>query len=448
MARISIVVIIYNKKQYISACLDSIFAQSLEEKEVICVDDGSTDGTVEILKEYAMVHPEMKLILHEENMGTCKSRYDGLSHCTGEYMTYIDADDEYTGDRLGWLYETAQREQVDILEFGSEVNACGDMTRERAEELENYLMPKGETFIHMNLCEQCYMQSAISNYLFNKLYSRSVYRRALLEMRRLELPNLSDVLYFLWHFLFFARSWKGVPQKAYRYYAGRGMTWHKEADLKRLAEYCGAKKTLRELEGLAERFHQENEYLPVLRHLKAYCRMQSIGCWVGSLPADEVQSGYDILRESYGSNDICICLALQCWNDWEKTGERLKGLDWRTPKPAGNKKACMVCGEMTEEEAKNTWRQARADAGSDMALIADKSQAAIWQWVEKEDSLLVLDAGMSARNYARRNWSLRILLESAGISALYLPVPRDPLTFWDDMTALSMGIRVKHVLIQ
>lgn len=80
--KISIVIILYNISDYIEECLKSILSQKLH-KEVICIDDCSTDGTFDILSRYVNEYPEIKLYKNDANMGTCFSRYKGLKLCSG-----------------------------------------------------------------------------------------------------------------------------------------------------------------------------------------------------------------------------------------------------------------------------------------------------------------------------------------------------------------------------
>ena len=79
MTSISIVVPVYNSSKYLQLCLDSLTSQTLEDIEIICVDDGSTDDSVNILKEYCNRDPRFVLITHEKNMGLLKSSFIPLS---------------------------------------------------------------------------------------------------------------------------------------------------------------------------------------------------------------------------------------------------------------------------------------------------------------------------------------------------------------------------------
>ncbi len=90
--KISVIIPIYNCQLYLVKCLESVLNQTLTEKEIILVDDGSTDESGTICDLYAEEHTNV-IVLHTENMGLLHARYNGLSVARGEYVTFVDADD-------------------------------------------------------------------------------------------------------------------------------------------------------------------------------------------------------------------------------------------------------------------------------------------------------------------------------------------------------------------
>ena len=99
----SIVIPVYNVAQHLRECLDSALSQTFSDWEAICVDDGSTDGSGEILDEYAAKDRRFKVI-HQANAGVSAARNTGISNATGEYITCLDGDDAYDS---GWLAEAS-----------------------------------------------------------------------------------------------------------------------------------------------------------------------------------------------------------------------------------------------------------------------------------------------------------------------------------------------------
>jgi glycosyltransferase involved in cell wall biosynthesis len=90
---ISVLVPVYNVAPYLRACLDSILAQHITDFELICVDDRSTDGSLEILEEYAQKDDRIMVVRHPENKGLAQARNTLLDHANGKYIAWVDSDD-------------------------------------------------------------------------------------------------------------------------------------------------------------------------------------------------------------------------------------------------------------------------------------------------------------------------------------------------------------------
>lgn len=111
-AKISVIIPVYNKEQYIRECLDSIINQTIKDIEIIAVNDGSTDGSLSILEEYANMHNNI-VIFTQENQGAGAARNKGIRHARGKYLIFIDPDDYYpSNDCLEALYCGAEENNV------------------------------------------------------------------------------------------------------------------------------------------------------------------------------------------------------------------------------------------------------------------------------------------------------------------------------------------------
>ena len=115
--KVSVVIPVYNAVPYLRECLDSIVNQTLKEIEIICVNDGSTDNSLEILNEYAAKDNRFKVI-DQKNAGTAPSRNKGIDTAMGDYLICLDADDFFEDNMLEYLYYTAKAEQSDAVICG------------------------------------------------------------------------------------------------------------------------------------------------------------------------------------------------------------------------------------------------------------------------------------------------------------------------------------------
>lgn len=114
MPLISVVVPVYNVEPYLEKCLNSILNQTMEDIEIICINDGSTDDSLSILQDYAEQDPRIKVI-DQENKGLGATRNVGLSYATGEYVGFVDSDDFIEPTMYEKLYAKAREFDSDIV---------------------------------------------------------------------------------------------------------------------------------------------------------------------------------------------------------------------------------------------------------------------------------------------------------------------------------------------
>ena len=112
--KVAVVIPVYNTKKYLRKCIDSVQDQTLKELEIICVDDGSTDGSAEILDEYAKRDPRI-IVIHKENEGYGKAVNEGIDRVTAPYFGIVESDDYIDRDMYLTIYETMQRTHADVI---------------------------------------------------------------------------------------------------------------------------------------------------------------------------------------------------------------------------------------------------------------------------------------------------------------------------------------------
>lgn len=114
--KISIIIPVYNTEKYIAKCLDSVLAQTFKDFEVICIDDGSTDNSLEILKEYAQKDDRV-IIFSQTNKGVSVARNLGIEKSRGEFIQFVDADDWIKKDCVELAYTKIKENNTDIVTF-------------------------------------------------------------------------------------------------------------------------------------------------------------------------------------------------------------------------------------------------------------------------------------------------------------------------------------------
>jgi cellulose synthase/poly-beta-1,6-N-acetylglucosamine synthase-like glycosyltransferase len=114
MPKVSVIMPVYNTQRYLRECLDSVVNQTLRNIEIICVDDSSTDGSPEILREY-QAKDERITILKQEKSNAGAARNLGLSIASGEYLSFLDSDDFFELTMLEHMYACAKNRNADIV---------------------------------------------------------------------------------------------------------------------------------------------------------------------------------------------------------------------------------------------------------------------------------------------------------------------------------------------
>lgn len=115
--KVSVLIPVYNTEKYVSETLDCLCRQTLKEIEIICVNDGSTDGSLAILKAYAAIDKRIRVIT-QGNRGVSAARNHALQYAGGEYIYFLDSDDLLEKEALENLYATARENRLDMLLFG------------------------------------------------------------------------------------------------------------------------------------------------------------------------------------------------------------------------------------------------------------------------------------------------------------------------------------------
>ena len=114
LPKVSVIIPVYNVEPYLHQCLDSVINQTLKEIEIICVDDGSTDASLDILKEYAAKDDRIKVIT-QKNLYAGVARNTGLKIAKGRYLSFLDSDDFFELDMLEKMYNKAVFDNSDIV---------------------------------------------------------------------------------------------------------------------------------------------------------------------------------------------------------------------------------------------------------------------------------------------------------------------------------------------
>lgn len=220
MPKVSIIVTSYNVENYISKCLDGIIGQTLQDIEIIIVDDGSSDGTTEIISEYAKMDPRIRVVLFKENTigGVASAANAGLEIAKGDYIGFADGDDIYDPYMFEKLWQNAEDAQADLVMCQYTLLDEADGQEKEPAETDRWLPFEVTTIIDLDDSSRKQILQFIS------VPWRKLYRRDLIERKFLRFP-VGDFFYednpFHWDAVIGAQRIVLLPEKLCKHRVAR-----------------------------------------------------------------------------------------------------------------------------------------------------------------------------------------------------------------------------------
>lgn len=224
MPKVSIIVPVYNVEKYLDRCMQTLLNQTLEDIEIILVDDGSPDNCPKLCDEYAWQDPRVKVI-HKKNGGLGYARNSGLDVATGEYVAFVDSDDYTSVEAYETLFKVAKGTDADIAYAGFNYQNA-DGTVDKCFMLDRCFAGKKEMtgFLSSMIYDSKPKEQTIWMSVWNGLY-----RRRLLEENNIRFESereyLSEDILFHAQFIPLCDKIVCIPQTFYHYcYNGKSLT--------------------------------------------------------------------------------------------------------------------------------------------------------------------------------------------------------------------------------
>lgn len=218
---ISIIVPVYNEEKYLAQCLDSLVGQTYGDLEIICVNDGSTDGSLQVLEQYTERDHRVKLI-NRENQGVSESRNEGMGQATGEWLMFVDSDDWIDPDCCQQLMDVASDNDLVFFSYIREFKRTSEPKhifdqKERAfseEEIEwlfeRLIAPNGK-----ELCNPSKLDSLST--VWGKLYKTSFVREQNIKFLPTKATGTLEDLVFNCHYFKALKKAYYLPDCLYHY---------------------------------------------------------------------------------------------------------------------------------------------------------------------------------------------------------------------------------------
>lgn len=265
MKKISVIIPVYNTRKEITRCLESICGQTYRELEIICVDDGSSDGSEQIIDEFAKKDDRI-VVVHKTNGGESNARNTGLKIATGEYIAFCDCDDWIDEDMYEVLSWELEHENIDMIASG-----WYKETELSSQEIKNELPVKSHSFEREELLKYLYMRDSYRGfaYMWNKLYKRDILwdKQGKLLLFREDLRLGGDVVYLAEAALNVKQA-KYVDRAFYHYYQRDESGCHTK-DVSKLRDW------VRAYEIVLQKFEEEEIDDKIIGYVKRFLAYHS-----------------------------------------------------------------------------------------------------------------------------------------------------------------------------
>jgi glycosyltransferase involved in cell wall biosynthesis len=185
--KVSVILPIYNEEKYLSYCLKTICNQTLKEIEIICVDDGSTDKSLDILEKFQLKDSRI-IIIKQQNGGAGTARNNGLHKARGQYVSFLDSDDFFEPDMLELAYQKCEKFSADFCVFRS--NRYYDQSKVFEEipwTIKQRFIPNKEVFSSADVSQ--YIFQIFNGWAWDKLYRKSFILKTGLLFQNLRTTN-------------------------------------------------------------------------------------------------------------------------------------------------------------------------------------------------------------------------------------------------------------------
>lgn len=308
--KVSVVIPVYNIGERVRRAIKSVLDQTLQEIEVICVDDGSVDSSMSVLCKCAAEDSRVVVLEHVRNLGTHMARKTGTLVARGAYVTYLDADDRLAAESCQALYDVAVREQADMVHGMTQIEGGGNLPAERLSNMMDLLRPYSGVVEGSSILSFGYIERTISSNLCTKLYTRDLVVKAFSALPDIRAVVAEDIM-ASFAIMAFARKYIPTQIEFYRYSYGMGVTGKQDISLEDFKKSCQCVDTLRALETFVDGPGKAHPYAhDALAAYRLRILNESRGRIESLLRTDRERiDGYRYLEEKLGSREFVAYLA-------------------------------------------------------------------------------------------------------------------------------------------
>lgn len=304
---VSVVIPVYNVADYLEKCINSVRNQSKENIEIICIDDCSTDESLNILEKALSEDDRVRVIKNDENRGRLFARKCGVMTAEGDYVMFLDGDDFYSNEACEAACEAIKKYDTDILQFGMNVINAGNAPEFEVDSFEKFVVPYESGMIQGTVLQACFRDEKYNYNLVNKIYKASLCKKAFSAMDDRHYCMAEDMLaYFV--LAYFADTYMGIPDKLYNYNFAIGVSRPGRLNLDGLDKRCCGADSIAAVKRFLDGQGTFDRYEEVYKRMERRILSDNFDAWYYRLPFEERDKGYAVFEKHWGKEKVILGL--------------------------------------------------------------------------------------------------------------------------------------------
>ena len=407
--KISVIIPVFNTAKYLPSCLDSVLTQSLQDFEIIAVDDASTDDSSRVLAEYAMKDSRIKVIRLKENSGGLHARITGIRAAFGKYTMFLDSDDGFLPGILQAACQTAEREDADLVNFILEFR----LRRAASGKIIKATYPMDRSAYGKDVFQQFFVKNSFHWPMVDKLYRTELCKKTIEQIPD-SFCMMADDFCFSTIYAFFARCYVPLRQGGYIYYEP-GITGYQKTDLQKFLDRQSPFQALRNVRDFLIRENAWEEYRSAFEHQEQKLLSEYVLRWLRNLHDEDRMKAFNTMFRNYDAFPLFQAFRTFFSDRDERFLEMLSGEDPDSVGPLGKTE------RMAENLSLQNTRISRARWNEWQSLIREKHYDAVILDPDDDperlfwDILAIRDAGAAA--VCRRTQTYLDTLNRQGLNA-------------------------------
>ena len=445
MMEISIIVPVYNTGKYVGKCVESLLAQTLSEIEIICIDDASTDNSLEVIESYAKKDERIQIIRHLKNQGTLQARKHGVANASGNYIMFVDSDDWLETIACEQLYHYIKQEKVDILQFGTNIIPAVPLSESMILWVEDFLKPYEYRLEGRSIIRACFVENKFDFNITDKIWNANLCKKAFSLIGDERMITAEDS-YAFFVLTYYAKSYIGIGKaKYYNYNVGIGVTGSDSLDLDRFEKRCKGEQAVQAVKRFLKQCGTVNDFEQEYKKFENRLLRDSVDCWYNKLRLEDCGKGYDFLLKYWGVERVVSAIAGMYFEKQRDVIRRIQSSEkvpkWGTVgiyyRYFGYKpRMPFIQGQVKMIE----------DSGGHACIFSD-ADAPVVEWPMANSEVVILPSSENANwdQYESRAIAFAEELRLRKISIMLYASPTSHIAWLDELLIRSLGISVLYL---